>query len=152
MPTFSLDYQSLDNKLNKRVYPLAEVKDRLEKVAFDIVRFRDQDDGANLWQIQEADDGQYIVAVYQEPEGETKTAAWEVVLSKTAQNLNFFYRGEPITKLSFSQLGIPASEINQAIRYLPKRLEENKKLVSALLATLKSENKAQLLAKYPELQ
>jgi hypothetical protein len=35
----SIDYLALDNKINKRAYKLSEVSDKIEKVAFDLVRF-----------------------------------------------------------------------------------------------------------------
>jgi hypothetical protein len=153
MPNFSIDYQQLENVIYKKAYRLSEVQDRLERVAFDVVRFSDQDDGANLWQINQADDGEYIVALYEEkPEDTAKTASpWEVMVSTASQTLSFFYKGEPITKLAFNQLGIPASEVGLAKKYLPKSLTENKSLVVKLLANLRDENRKQLLAKYPEL-
>jgi hypothetical protein len=64
MSKFSLDYSDLANKIVKRAYRLSDVKDQLETVAFDIVRFKDADKGAELWQVQSADDGDYIVALY----------------------------------------------------------------------------------------
>jgi len=155
MSKFSLDYQQLENTLLKKAYPLDEVKERIERVAFDVVRFKDGDESSNLWQIQEADDGSYIVAIYEEnPVETTKTASlpWEVLVSTASKTLHFFYKGEAITKIAFSQLGIPSDEVGLAQRYLPRSLAENKNLVAALLSNLDHHSKAQLLAKYPELQ
>ena len=70
-----VDYFELDKKTSNKIYKLADVKDQIEVVGFDIVRFRDNDRGAELWQVQSADDGDYIVALYEdEPEIE-KTAS-----------------------------------------------------------------------------
>lgn len=151
---FSVDYTQLEDKLLKRSYRLSEVKDQLETVAFDIVRFRDDDNGAKLWQIQQADDGDYIVALYEDEPEAVKTAStklWEVVLSKTSNTLNFFYKGAPITKMSASQLGLPANELEMAKHYLPSRLADNKNLVKALLDQLNPSTKQEVLSKYPEL-
>lgn len=148
---FSVDYAQLENTLYKRSYKLSDVKSQLETVAFDVVRFRDQDKGAQLWQVQSADDGDYIVSLYEE-EQEAKTAsAWEVVLSKTSNTLNFFYKGAPITKMSAAQLGVPATELEAVERYLPARLASNSKLVNALLSQLTEPAKKEVLSKYPEL-
>ena len=148
---FSVDYAQLENTLYKRSYRLSDVKSQLETVAFDVVRFRDQDKGAQLWQVQSADDGDYIVSLYEE-EQEAKTAsAWEVVLSKTSNTLNFFYKGAPITKMSAAQLGVPAAELETVERYLPARLASNSKLVNALLSQLTEPAKKEVLSKYPEL-
>jgi len=151
MSKFSLDYSSLDTAFNKKAYRLSDVKDQLETVAFDVVRFKDADKSADLWQIQSADDGDYIVALYQ-PEEEEKTAApWHVVLNKTAGMLHVSYKGDPMVKIAANQLGVPPSELDQVSDYLPAKLASNKKLVRALLNQLPVSAKNAALKKYPEL-
>lgn len=153
MPNFSVNYSNLNNVLNKKTYKLSEVKDRLEKVAFDVVRFKDSDNGAELWQIQSSDDGDYIVSVYQEEEAINKLASykseWEVIPSKG--NLNFFYKGEPILKTAASSLGLNEEDSALLKDYLPKKLSENKKLVSLIFNQLDKNSKNKILQKYPEL-
>ena len=151
---FSLDYTQLDNSLNKKSFKLtpAQVKSQLEVVGFDIVRFRDDDKSSKLWDLEATDDGNYIVSLYEDDTETTKTAlAWEVVLSKTANTFNFFYKGAPITKMSASQLGLPAAELNLVERYLPARLASNPQLVQALLDQLSEPAKKEVYSKYPEL-
>ena len=150
MSKISLNYSDLDNLINKKAHRLEDVKDRLETVAFDVVRFKDADKGADLWQVQSADDGDYIVALYQ-PEEEKTAAKWEVFITKTAGDLQVFYKGDPIVKIASSKLGIPRSELHQVERYLPNKLSENKKLVSALLNELPESTKKEVFNKYPEL-
>jgi hypothetical protein len=149
MKNFRIDYSGLDNVLNKKAYRLEDVKDRLEVVAFDVVRFKDADKGADLWQVQSADDGDYIVALY-EPE-EEKVANWEVVVTKTAADLQIFYKGDPIVRVASSSLGIPRNELYRAERYLPSKLADNKKLVDALLKEIPEKARKEVLKKYPEL-
>lgn len=144
-----IDYLSLENKFYKKAYKLSEVQDRLETVAFDIVRFRDGDDSANLWKIQDADDGQYIVALYEQDD--VKTSDWDVAVSKTASHIQVSYKGDPIVKIASSKLGIPPNELYKAQSYLPNKLSENKKLVKALLNELGESAKKEVLNKYPEL-
>ena len=151
MQKFAIDYSRLETKLTKKAYRLADVKDQLETVAFDIVRFKDGDKGAALWQIQNAEDGDYIVTLYEDDSDKTSSAGWDVVLSKTAKVLNFFYKGESIAKVSTKLLGIPDSELDSVERYLPEKLATNKKLVSALLGQLGESAKITVLSKYPEL-
>jgi hypothetical protein len=151
MPRFGLDYTKLENKLVKRAYNLSDVKDRLETVAFDIVRFKDADKGAELWQVQSADDGNYIVALYQEEEQEKTASYWDVMINKTAAILQVSYKGDPIIKMAASKLGVPSDEIELIPNYLPAKLAENKKLVKALLNQLSPASKQAVLNKYPEL-
>lgn len=154
MSKFSVDFDKLENKLLKKAYRLSDVKDKLETVAFDLVKFKDGDHGAALWQIQSADDGDYIVTLYDDVEEQKKTAslkAWEVVLSKTSKTLNVFYKGDPIVKVATSKLGISAEELNSVERYLPQKLAESKSLVKALLSELPESAKKEVLNRYPEL-
>lgn len=146
----NIDYSNLANKIYKKAYRLSEVKDQLETVGFDIVRFKDTDKSADLWQVQSADDGDYIVALYQ-PEEEIKTSSWDVMVSKTANDIVVSYKGDPIVRVACNRLGIPKSEIFEAERYLPEKLATNKKLVKALLNELSGSAKAEVLNKYPEL-
>src|SRR5208282_4340202 len=106
MSNFKVDFTKLENKLLKKSYRLADVKDQLETVAFDVVRFKDNDKGATLWQIQSADDGDYIVTLYDDADDNKKTASvvngWEVVLTsgtnimqKTAMIKNAFIKKMP---------------------------------------------------------
>lgn len=151
MSKFSMDYSGLAGNLVKKAFKLEDVKDRLETVAFDIVRFKDDDSGANLWQVQSAEDGDYIVALYQ-PEEETKTASdWSVLVSKASGDLQVAYKGDPIIRIASSKLGIPPQEIHQVPGYLPAKLASNKKLVKSLLNMLTESTKKSVLNKYPEL-
>jgi hypothetical protein len=146
----NIDYLNLAVKIYKKAYKLSDVKNQLETVAFDIVRFKDSDKSADLWQIQSADDGDYIVALYQ-PDEEVKTALWEVSINKSAGDLNISYKGDPLVRISSSKLGIPSSEFYKVESYLPSKLASNKKLVKALLNELSGPAKKEVLNKYPEL-
>lgn len=152
MSKFAIDYTGLGNKILRKAYRLEDVQGKIERVAFDVVRFKDGDNGADLWQIQNAEDGDYIVAMYNEEESAEKTASnWQVSISKTAGDLQIHYKGDPLVKIASSKLGIPRAELSQVEQYLPAKLAENKKLVQALLKELPESAKKEVLNKYPEL-
>jgi hypothetical protein len=116
-----------------------------------VVRFKSDDKGADLWQVQSADDGDYIVALYQ-PEEEKKTVvSWDVLVSKTGSDLQISYKGDPIVRMASCKLGIPPTELHKVPVYLPTKLATNKKLVKALLNELSESAKKEVLTKYPEL-
>ena len=146
----SIDYSKLADNIYKRAYRFSDVKDQIERVAFDIVRFKDNDKGADLWQIQNADDGDYIVALYNE-ESVVKESNWEVTLNKLSSNIQISYKGDPIVKIPSNKLGIPSSELKKIEEYLPSKLAENKKLVKMLLNELSASVKSDVLSKYHEL-
>ena len=156
MSKYSIDYSGLSNQITKKAYRLSDVKDQLEVVAFDIVRFKTDDRRADLWQVQSSDDGDYIVALYDNDEQDLeKTAApkydWSVVVGKTGSDLQISYKGDPLLRLSSAKLGIPNQELHQAEQYLPEKLATNKKLVKALLNELNDAAKQEVSKRYPEL-
>jgi hypothetical protein len=153
MSKFSIDYSGLANQITKKAYRLSDVKDQLETVAFDVVRFKDGDKGAELWQVQSADDGDYIVALYDEDESE-KTASqnpWSVLVTKSGTDLQISYRGDPIVRFAASKLGIPSTELHKAEQYLPEKLATNSKLVKTLLSELNEAARQEVARRYPEL-
>lgn len=152
MSKHTVDYSALAQQLVKKAYKLSDVKDQLETVAFDVVRFKDGDKAAQLWEVQSADDGDYIVALYNDEEENAKTANdWSVVCTKTAGLLQVSYKGDPLVSLPFTKLGIPRDQLGKVPQYLPEKLTSNKKLVKALLNELSAEAKAEVFKKYPEL-
>lgn len=152
MSKHTIDYLALVQQITKKAYKLSEVKDQLETYGFDIVRFKDGDKAAQLWEIQSADDGDYIVALYDENEDTIKVASdWGVIITKAAGMLQISYKGDPLVCLSFTKLGIPREQLGKVPQYLPEKLTSNKKLVKALLNELSAEAKQEVLKKYPEL-
>jgi hypothetical protein len=151
MPKFSIDYSCLDTQLTRKAYRLSDVQHQLETVAFDIVRFKDNDKSADLWQVQSADDGEYIVALYQPDAEKTASPLWDVSINKTSGHLQVSYKGDPLVRVAASRLGITRSELDKVPAYLPAKLASSPRLVKALLNELPESAKTQVLAKYPEL-
>ena len=149
----SIDYGNLDSVIYKKAYRYSEVQDRLERVAFDVVRFKDDDNLSHLWQVQSADDGDYIVSMYEQDEMkvEASSCAWGVGLNKISGDMQFSYKGDPIVRVAGNKLGIPSAELQEATRYLPGKLANSKKLVKSLLNELNESAKNEVLSKYPEL-
>ncbi len=147
------DFNCLDNTLNRRIYRLAEVQDRLLKVGFDVVRFKDDDDLSHLWQVQNTDDGDVIVAMYEDtPADLTVESKWKAVPQKTAGLLHIYYRGEPIHRVKTASLGIQAEDVDWVCTRIGKRLEKEASFRESLLGTLPPGEKAALMSKYPELR
>jgi hypothetical protein len=152
MAKFNLDYSGLANTITKKAYRLSDVKDQLETVAFDVVRFKTNDKGAELWQVNHAEDGDYIVALYEDEDELEKTAVlWNVLVTKNGSDLQVSYKGDPLVRLSASKLGIPSTELHKAEKYLPEKLATNKKLVKALLSELNETARQEVSKRYPEL-
>jgi hypothetical protein len=151
MSKFGIDRADLERKLTKKAYKLSDVKDKIQKVAFDVVRFKDGDVASDLWKIENGVDGPYIVAMYSEDDEVEKKSSWEVASLKSQAAFQIYYKGDPIVKIAFDKLKIPTSELNKVPEYLPSKLAENKKLVHSLLKELDDVTKKQVLVKYPEL-
>lgn len=152
MDKHSVDYDLMTEKLSaKKAFKYNDVKDHLIKVAFDVVKFKDSSDIDGLWQIQSADDGEIIVALYEEPAQLEVKSSWSALTDKTASYVHLFYKNEPITKVAMSSLGIQKEEMVGFVEALPKILAENVSVRSAMLSELSTEDSSNLIKKYPEL-
>lgn len=154
-PKHSVNFSELTEKLLNKTYKLADVQHKIEKVAFDVVRFKDGDDAANLWKIEQDNDGSYIVALYDtNSEQSIKTASlkvWDVNFNDKTDTLNVFYKGDHIAKIASSKLGLNKSQLKETLPTLPKSLGSNKKLVNSLLNLLDDGKKTDIIKKFPEL-
>lgn len=151
MPKFNVNYSKLFNDLSKKSYKLSDVADKIEKVAFDVVRFRDDDVAANLWEIQSADDGDYIVAKYDSVEDNKKVASnWDVMLNKSGSALVIFYKDYEITKVAKEKLD-KNTDLNLAVKVLKDKLGSSKELVNSLFKEIDSDTKKVIYTKFPEL-
>lgn len=150
MPKFSIDLDNVSSVVSKKSYKLSDVKDKIVKIAFDVVKFKDAP-ADELWQIQSSDDGDYIIALYNEEE-KVVTASFQPwsVLVKSA-DLHIFYKQEHLCKVASSFLGLSESDLPLVKQYLPNKLASNKNLVKALLNSVDRDTQKSILAKYPEL-
>lgn len=146
MQNFKINYNLL-KKYSDKYLDYNEVKDKLVKVAFDIYRLQD-DKAARLWEVNKADDGNYIVALYSDDdESIEKKSDWSVEINKSANNVNFYYKGEYVTKLSQKEIGLKPEELHS----LPEKISSNKKLISILLKKADDNTRNNLVSKHPEL-
>lgn len=154
---FTVDFDHLNQTLlpKKRAYRLADVEDRIERVAYDLVRFRDNSDTDQLWKIEEGIDGPFIVALYGE-DGGLKTSEsnekkdWEAIPDKKAMHV--FYKGEPLVSLSSEELGIPIEEFGVLRRWLPRKLAADCGFQKALLSKVASGGRELIAQRFPELR
>lgn len=153
MSKFVIDYNSVIKNTFQKTYKLSDVKDKLEKVAFDLVRFKDSTKD-ELWQIQSAEDGEYIVALYEEDTNSVNKseASWAVGLNKMAGTLDFFYNNEPVCNINAMSIGLDEKSLEGVPELLPKQLTSNKKLVNSLFKQVSPQTKEYFYNKYPELK
>lgn len=158
MDKFLVDFTKLDTKVNgPKVFKLADVQDRIQKVAFDVVRFRDNADTDQLWKIEDSSDGPVIVAMYDsELADEVKVAEasasgsdWGAI-ADSATSVNVFYKGEAVKRIVASDVGI--DDVSLLCRWLPTKLASDKGFRSSLVSEMSKESRDFLLSKYPELK
>lgn len=151
-----IDYNELDRVINKKSYRLIDVKDKIEKVAFDIVRFKDNDKGADLWQIQSSDDGEYIISLYEESKDNIKTAshnaAWGFDFDAKGNIVQFYYKGDPIAKIACNDIGFSPNDVRIMSKHFTDVLSTSQSAVNNLLNTLDASTRKEILNKYPELE
>jgi hypothetical protein len=151
---FDVDYLNLDQQLTQpKYFNYSDVKDRLVKVAFDIVKFRESDAIDGLWQIQQTNDGEIIVATYEDEvvKQASATIDWEARANATGNSVTVFYKGEPVTKFATVQYGIPAEDAHLVCKYVPEKLASNVDFRKKMLNELSNDDRLELLKKFPEL-
>lgn len=156
MEKFSIDYDQLSSSLNKKgTIRLADVpQEKIEKVGFDVVRFRDNQDTDMLWKIEDSNDGPVIVSLYDDNGAlisESSKKDWDALSDKKTASVHIYYKGEPVLRVKTAELGIPFDEIDLFCRWLPKSLNKDADLQKTFIKKMASESPA-LLQKYPELQ
>jgi len=150
---FSIDYGILDKQ---RHFKYEDVKDRLVKVAYDVVRFKDPtEDIDGLWQVQATDDGEIIVAMYDDSDKQnsiTKDSSWKAVADNRNESIYVFYNDEPIKRIASSEINIPSVEYKELCKDISIRLNNDSNFRSTLLNELPINVRAQLFTKFPELK
>jgi len=155
MKKFAVNYQNLETQLEDKpqVFRLADVKDKITRVAFDVVKFHDSDGLDGLWQIRQTDEGEYIVATYDDSELTVEASVktpWQAFQS--GDEVHVFYKNDPVSKISLASIGIPAEEAKLFVSHLPQSLATNEKLAASMLKALGDEERKELFASHPELQ
>lgn len=164
MDKYSINYDNLESDMNRpKYYKYADVKDRLVKVAFDIVKFQDaSEDIDGLWQIKATDDGEIIVAMYESPlsaessKSSTKKTAsvnsvsWEVIPARDG-SMNIFYKGEAIKRVASKEIDVDANNLASFCSDVANKLNSDVNFQKELFKEVPDTIKTALFGKYPEL-
>jgi antitoxin (DNA-binding transcriptional repressor) of toxin-antitoxin stability system len=151
MDKFALDYNQLEKTLTApKTYRLKDVEHRLEKVAFGTVRFMDSNDDIDgLWEIQNTDDGEVIIAKYDYEDPGMKTqSSWDVLPDIHGETMNIFYKGQPVVRIAAPEAG---SELPNICKNASIRLEKDASFRDLLLDEMETKDKFELLNQFPEL-
>jgi len=158
MNKFTLDYDSLEKAIERpKVYRYEDVKDKLVRVAYDIVRFQSQEEDIDaLWQVQATDDGEVIVAMYDEGKKTAEASAqavdgdWNVVADANS-DMHIFYKDRPIKRIAAAQAGIPEEEVTSFCYNVKQKLNADKDFRTSLLNEIPTLERIDLFSQYPEL-
>lgn len=147
MMKFSVDYTDLQSKLSKKkAFRLVDVQHKIKKVAFDVVRFVDSDKIDDLWQIHREGEDEYIVAMYEDEAKEKVASAspWSAIPDRNQNNVNVFFNGNPIRKISMASLGIPVEDVYIVCRSLTDKLANDKSFFENFIKELTAEERKAL--------
>lgn len=151
MDRYKVDFNKVDSMLNApRMIKYADVADRVEKVAFDIVIFRDKPE--QMWQTVTGEDGnEYIVAMYGNASDvpEVKKESWSVEVDRLRKNATIYYKDTPVTSIDIVKTAV--DNVDDFRGRVPKMLENNSGLVARMIDGLEEDYRKKILAKHPEL-
>ena len=154
MDKFSLDYGHLSDSLEesgRKQFRLDDVKDRIEKVAFNVVRFRDNSDIDDLWEVRETNDGPVIVALYDD-DGRKADGDWSAVSDVKTASVHVYYKGDPLVRIAAKDLNIPADEVRMLARWLPDKLATDEGTQAFVLSYAGPQGLESIKSQYPELR
>lgn len=157
MNKFAVDFDLLDKKMKPqpKIYKLADVKDKIKKVSFDIVRFTDSDNLNELWQVKQTDEGDVIVAMYDTSdkpvEKTSSTNLWNVIADNSKENLNVIYKNKAIKKLAASKFNIDKNDVLWFCKTLSKKFANDETFIKSFIEDLSEQDKAELIKEFPEL-
>lgn len=154
-----IDFEKLNKHFedkSKKTIKYNDVKDHLEKVAFDIVRFAPEYEEAidGLWRIETTNDGEVILALYSSDSDVVKTAStseWNVIPDKSLSEINIFYKNEPVTTIKAASLNVESSEVKSFCRHLINKFATDNSAKKLLFRDLDKKTKNYFFTKYPEL-
>src|SRR5271157_4808379 len=156
MDKFAFDFDGFEKEINKpKSFKYDDVKHRLVRVAFDVVRFMDaNEDIDGLWQIQKTDDGEVIVAMYSDPieKSASVSSNWHVFPDRAKTSINIFYKNSPIKRLSSTELGIDSKDLPSICKDAETKLSINTSFRDSLLNELNSDERLDLYKNHPELK
>ncbi len=149
------DFDRLGDKLTRKSYRLEDVKDKIEKVAFDVVRFKEDDNLNNLWVVKSTDDGEVIVGMYDDahpPEKKASVKGWSALPDNKGSEIYVYYNGEPLHRIVISSVGVPNTEASSLSKSITRNLEKNAAYRKSFIATIPLPTQQRFLNKYPELK
>lgn len=152
------DIAAMDKNVNaKKFYRLADVKDKIEKVAFDVVRFKDSDDFSNLWVVENHNGEDVIVAMYDDEPLESKSstekqASWQALPDRTRSSVTVFYQGNPIRKIALKDMGYESDQAQLICRTLKQKLASDVSFRNKFMRDLPNQVRNDIFDRYPELK
>ena len=154
MDRYRVDLDEVVGQVNApKIYKLASVQDKIEKLGCGVVKFVDENNKVGLWKIMkdETDGTEYIAAMYDEEPEAIITNAWSIEKDHFSKTATIFYKKTPVTNIVFAEIGIPETEVETFLRHLPERLAKNKEVVRAMLKSVDVNYKASLVKQFPEI-
>jgi uncharacterized membrane protein len=134
----------------------SDVQHKLQKVAFDVVRFIDGSDIEGLWRIQKDEQGEYIVATYDAEQKIEKSATekqpdWFTSIDRQ-DYVHVFYKNKEVKKISAKDLNLPQTASRTIAKTLQTKLASDNLFVQKFISSLDISTRSNLLTSYPELK
>ena len=152
----SLDLAKVSQVVNgNKSFRYSDVQNKLQKVAFDVVRFIDGSDIEGLWRIQKDDQGEYIVATYDVEQKIEKNAntseTWSTSVDRQ-DRIHVFYKDKEAKSFSSSEVNLPNTASRTIAKTLQKKLASDNSFVRQFISSLDASVRTNLFSSYPELK
>jgi len=142
MDKFGIDFSGIAKMMDNNHLPVQGNEHRMIRVAFDLFRLKG-DEAEDLWQVQSADDGDFLVRTYSLPDDEIEVESdWSVMADKKCAHFTITYKNVPIKRIDAADHGAETPEDGKVLQgVIFRKLASDAKFVEALIGSLPKEKK-----------
>lgn len=144
-----IDYKKVAQKLFPNKIPYSPNKHLFTKVAFDVFRLNSPS-VESYWVLEKCDDGEYLVATYDDISDIKSESEWNAESDKKGQNITLSYKNIPIRRFASDDFKFSSEDVHIFKQALIDKLNEDPDFVNKLLDTLPEDKKNSLMRLFPE--
>jgi len=125
-------------------------KHLFRKVAFDVFQM-DNGQVPTYWILEKCDDGEYLVATYEDEKEIKSESSWSALSDKENKHITLSYKNIPIRRFAVAEFNVEPKETHILKEAMVEKLDKDSDFVNKLLNTLPEEKKASIMSLFPEL-
>lgn len=146
----SIDFKHILDTIEPKKISYEQNKHRFRKVGFDLFQLKDPN-VESYWVLEQCNDGEYLVATYEDEKEIKVEGSWTALEDAKAQNITIAYKNIPIKRISSNEFNFGPNDVHIFKKAAVDKLNNDKEFVKKLLDTLPDDKKLSITQLFPEL-